>query len=142
VTWRREITRASGFGISGFSVTRNSRQEKSRNPETRRSHIHSILVEDRCRRVNPRWSQRQVASEIGESEFQGREFHTFQFREVRNSDRGRTVVLWNSRSHAKKVSRRELRGAESTIADRESGIREVSDTRPHKCRFPDRENSR
>jgi hypothetical protein len=33
VTWRREFTRASGFGISGFLVTRKSRQEKSRNPE-------------------------------------------------------------------------------------------------------------
>jgi hypothetical protein len=44
----RVLTRASGFDISGFSVTRNSRQEKSRNPETRRSHSHSISVEDRC----------------------------------------------------------------------------------------------
>jgi hypothetical protein len=49
----------------------------------------------------------------------------------------RTVVLWTSRSHAKRVSRRELRGAESAIGDRESGIREVSDSRPRKCRFPD-----
>jgi hypothetical protein len=37
----------------------------------------------------------------------------------------RTVVLWTSRSHVKRVSRRELRGAESTIGDRESGIREA-----------------
>jgi hypothetical protein len=47
------------------------------------------------------------------------------------------MVLWTSRSHAKRVSRRELRGAESAIADQESGIREVSDSRPRKCRFPD-----
>jgi hypothetical protein len=51
----------------------------------------------------------------------------------------RTVVLWTSRSHEKRVSRRELRGAESAIADRESGIREVSDSRPRKYRFPDGE---
>jgi hypothetical protein len=38
-----------------------------------------------------------------------------------------------------RVSRRELRGAESAIADRESGIREVSDSRPRKYRFPDGE---
>jgi hypothetical protein len=104
VTWRRELTRASGIGISGFSVTRKSRQEKSRNSETRRSQSHSQVsthigvrdlegsvdkcygnrdiptrdfpittgvwaigarVRDRCWKVNPRWSQRQVASEIG-----------------------------------------------------------------------------
>jgi hypothetical protein len=42
------ILKRSGFGISGFSVTRNSRQEESRNPEERRSHSHSTPVEDGC----------------------------------------------------------------------------------------------
>jgi hypothetical protein len=47
----------------------------------------------------------------------------------------RTVVLWTNRSHAKGVSQRELRGAESTIADWEPGIHEVSGSRPCKGRF-------
>jgi hypothetical protein len=41
-TWQEEVTHALGFGTSGFSVTRNIRQEKSRNPETRWSHNHSV----------------------------------------------------------------------------------------------------
>jgi hypothetical protein len=35
VTWRSKLSRASGIGISGFSVTRKSSQEESRNSETR-----------------------------------------------------------------------------------------------------------
>jgi hypothetical protein len=38
-----------------------------------------------------------------------------------------------------RVSQRELRGAEGAIGVRESGIREVSDSRPRKYRFPDGE---
>jgi hypothetical protein len=41
------------------------------------------------------------------------------------------------RSHVKRVSQRELRGARSTIGDRESGIRESSDSRQREYRFPD-----
>jgi hypothetical protein len=48
VTWRSKLSRASGIGISGFSVTRKSSQEESRNSETRRPHSHSVTVEDRC----------------------------------------------------------------------------------------------
>jgi hypothetical protein len=35
VTWRRAPTRASGFSISEFAVTRDSRLGKSRYPKTR-----------------------------------------------------------------------------------------------------------
>jgi hypothetical protein len=51
----------------------------------------------------------------------------------------RTVVLWTSRSYEKEASWRELRSAESSIADRESGIREDSGLRQRKCQFPNRE---
>jgi hypothetical protein len=68
VTWRNKFSRASGIGISGFSVTRELVPEKSRNFEMRRPHCNSVVVEDRCQRVDPRRSQRQVASGIGGSE--------------------------------------------------------------------------
>jgi hypothetical protein len=84
--------------------------------------------------VNARWHRK---SENRKS--QGHKFYAFHFREVRNPIGERTVVLWTSRSHEKEVSRRELRSAESSIADRESGIREDSRLRQRKCRFPDRE---
>jgi hypothetical protein len=44
VTWRRKLSRASGIGISGFSITRKSLQEKSRNSETRQPHNHYIGI--------------------------------------------------------------------------------------------------
>jgi hypothetical protein len=47
------------------------------------------VVEDRCRKVNPHWSQRQVASGIGESRSRRGKFYAFQFREFRTSDRGK-----------------------------------------------------
>jgi hypothetical protein len=47
------------------------------------------------------------------------------------------VVLWPSRSHAKRASQRELRCAVSAIGDRELGNCEASCLRPRKGRFPD-----
>jgi hypothetical protein len=48
VTWRSKISRASGIGILGFSVTRKTLQEKLRNSKTRRPRSHSVMVEDKC----------------------------------------------------------------------------------------------
>jgi hypothetical protein len=52
------------------------------------------------------------------------------------------VVLWTGRSHARGVSCRGLKGAESAIGNQESGIREVRNSRPRECRFPNQEISR
>jgi hypothetical protein len=70
---------------------------------------------------------------IGNSE--GRKFYAFPFREVRNSDRGRTVVLWTSRSHAQELAGG-AKGCRGTIVDRESGIRERVDHDSASVDFP------
>jgi hypothetical protein len=61
VTWRSKLSRASGIGISGFSVTRKSLQEKSRNSEMRRPHNHCIGSGEQ---VSPHIGDRELESSV------------------------------------------------------------------------------
>jgi hypothetical protein len=68
------------------------------------------VVEDRCQKVNPPWSQCQMVSGIGDPEgVSSTHFNSANFELPIGK---RTVVSWTSRSHEKGASRRELRSGE------------------------------
>jgi hypothetical protein len=54
VTWRSKLSRASGIGISGFSVMRKSLQEKSRNSEM--FVLFSSMCEQKVSTYMPSWA--------------------------------------------------------------------------------------